>query len=36
MRIVEGNLGDMLCTELSDSLNSEFDRIFGEDLTSDI
>jgi hypothetical protein len=32
MRIVEGSLGDMLCSELSASLNSEFDRLFGDDL----
>ncbi|EFO79429.1 hypothetical protein OSCT_2555 [Oscillochloris trichoides DG-6] len=32
MRIVEGNVGEVIAAELTESLNNEFDRIFGSDL----
>ncbi len=32
MRIVEGNLGQMMAAELSSSLESEFDRLFADNL----
>lgn len=32
MRIVEGNLGEMMAAELSSSLDSEFDRLFSDNL----
>jgi hypothetical protein len=32
MRIVEGSIGDVISAELTASLNTEFDRLFGNDL----
>jgi hypothetical protein len=32
MRIVEGSVGDVISAELTASLNTEFDRLFGNNL----